>query len=116
MSVQPAWPSNGAMPQAPEARLVASRDAIQRQLQAGAASTPLLDRLAREHPWALLAGAAIAGAMVVAARPWLRVPRPPVLASMIAQVAWQALAVWLSDRQPLRPTEGRTSAAAAPPR
>lgn len=79
-------------------RLVASRSAIRAQLQARAAEPPLLDRVAREHPWALVGGAALGGALIVALRPWRWLPRPPVLASLLSQLAWQALAARRAGR------------------
>lgn len=74
------------------ARLAASRAAIRQQLQAHAAEPPPFDRVAQEHPFALLAGAALGGAALVALRPWRWLPRPPALAALLSQLAWQALA------------------------
>lgn len=86
-----------------QARVAASRAAIQRQVQAQAMAPPALARLAREHPWALVGAAAMAGAGLVVMRPWHWLPRPSVLGSLVAQLAWQALATRLTARAPAPP-------------
>lgn len=107
MSLRNARPDAGACAEAPTARLAASRAAIGQQLRVQAAAPARVDRLAREHPWLWLAGAALAGAGVVALRPWRWLPRPPVLAPMLAQMAWQALAARQARRDHARAAAGR---------
>jgi hypothetical protein len=50
--------------------------------------------LARDHPWALVGGAAAAGALL-AARPWRKVLRPLLVAGMVSPVVtrWAAHAL-----------------------
>ena len=57
----------------------------------GDAAQALLRPLARQHPWALMGVAAIAGAAVVAGRPWRWLLRPALLASLFSQLALGAL-------------------------
>lgn len=115
-------PPNGAYPPAahpaPEARLAASRAAILHDLTTRPATPPLLAGAAHTHPWALLGGAALAGALIVAARPWRWLPHLLVLAPLLSPLARQALAVHRAQAaQRLRsssaassPGDGRTRA------
>ena len=66
-------------------------------LRAGAqqGGEALLRPLARQHPWALVGGAALAGALLVGGRPWRSLLRPSLLASLGAQWALQA---WVESR------------------
>lgn len=103
-------PLNGAT--SPQARLTASRAAIVADLRPAPATTPaLLVQTTREHPWVLLGTAALAGALVVALRPWRWLPRRPVLLSLVSQLAWQALAA----RQARQAAQARGVSPPAPP-
>ena len=57
----------------------------------GDAAQALLRPLAREHPWALVGVAAVAGAALVAGRPWRWLLRPALLGSLFSQLAVHAL-------------------------
>lgn len=110
-------PPNGALPHAahptprpPQARLAASRAAILHDLTARPATPPLLAAAASTHPWALLGGAALAGALVVAARPWRWLPHLLVLAPLLSPLARQALAAHRAQAQrQLSPPSGSPS-------
>lgn len=95
-------------------RLAASRMAIREALQPPSATPPTLQRLARDHPWAMLGSAALAGAVVVAMRPWRWLPRPAGLVTLAAQLGWQALAASRSARR--QPPGGGRTWDARPPR
>jgi hypothetical protein len=94
-------------------------------LRAGAqqGGDALLRPLARQHPWALLGGAALAGALLVGGRPWRSLLRPSLLASLGVQWALQAwVESWLaapaaSDRStaPSPALSSAPSASAQPP-
>ncbi len=60
-------------------------------LLAGEAIQVLLQPVARRHPYALVAGAATAGALVVLARPWRWVSTTTLLASLWPQVISEAM-------------------------
>jgi hypothetical protein len=55
--------------------------------------------IARDHPWALVGGAALAGALLIGGRPWRSLLRPSLLASLGARWALQA---WVDSRMPQR--------------
>jgi hypothetical protein len=57
----------------------------------------LLRPVARDHPWALVGGAALAGALLIGGRPWRSLLRPSLLASLGAR--W-ALNAWVASRMP----------------
>lgn len=85
-------------------RLSASRRSIQRGL---ATEHPgpvarVVAPLASEHPWALVAASAAAGALVAAARPWRWLPPPAMLASLLSQLALNSL-----QQRPHRPPNDR---------
>ncbi len=74
-------------------RLAASRREIERGLTVEHPG-PILQvvgPVAREHPWALAAASAAAGALLVGLRPWRWLPPPAVLTSLLSQVALNAL-------------------------
>lgn len=82
----------------PEQRLAASRAAMVRTL----APVPRREEVltgwapaARQHPWALVSAAAVAGAALVALRPWRWLPSAPVLIALGAQLAWRT---WRTPR------------------
>jgi hypothetical protein len=87
-------PAAGVAPEASASeRLAASRREIERGL-ATERPGPVLQvvaPIAHEHPWALVAATAAAGALVVAARPWRWLPPPAVMASLLSQLALNAL-------------------------
>jgi hypothetical protein len=64
--------------------------------------------IARDHPWALVGGAALAGALLIGGRPWRSLLRPSLLASLGARWAMNA---WLESRMPqhTRPHTSHTS-------
>lgn len=111
----PAHPHDGAH------RLARSRDDIARWLddagEHGSAKAPtvpelaaraLLASAARRHPWALVGGAAAAGAALAAARPWRWWLRPAMLAAVAAPVVSDLAARWL--QQAMRPARRRADA------
>jgi hypothetical protein len=51
---------------------------------------------ARQHPWALVSAAAVAGAAIVALRPWRWLPSAPVLIALASQLAWRS---WRTPRR-----------------
>ncbi|MBT9490320.1 MAG: hypothetical protein IV093_22675 [Rubrivivax sp.] len=77
----------------PQDRLAASRAAMARTL---APPTPRDTSLADgapqalQHPWAMVGAAAVAGAAVVALRPWRWLPSTPVLVALVARAAWRS--------------------------
>jgi hypothetical protein len=101
-------PAQGAEHRSAWARAVGNYD-LDHPLRSGAA---LVGTLARDHledrlaaqaskrPWTLVAGAALAGALIVVVRPWRWAPRPAVLASLLSQFALQALARRLTGAEP----------------
>lgn len=86
----PRGPGAPPSPSASVARLLASRAALQQALQRRLATPRLLERLAHDHPGALLGTAALLGAGAVALRPWRWLPRAAVLAPLAARWAWWA--------------------------
>lgn len=60
-----------------------------------AATRAGLEPLARNHPWAMVGAAAVAGMLLVSSNPWRVLLRPALLASVGSQIALQ----WLGQRQ-----------------
>lgn len=83
----------------PQDRLAASRAAMARSLTPTGRETPRLDLApaAVQHPWALVGAAALAGASLVALRPWRWLPSTPVLVALVARAAWRS---WNRPRRP----------------
>ena len=77
----------------PQDRLAASRAAMVRTLAPAATrDTALADvaSVALQHPWTLVGSAALAGAALVAVRPWRWLPSTPVLVALVARAAWRS--------------------------
>jgi ElaB/YqjD/DUF883 family membrane-anchored ribosome-binding protein len=121
MNPQDESPAHGkgtAAPADAESRLETSRAILRQRLaqekeknafgplgDAVRVAAPLARKLVREHPYASLAGAALAGALLIRGKPW-RALGGSVLAGVLAR---QALALSLSSGGQLL---GRLSAAA----
>lgn len=76
----------------PQDRLAASRAAMAVTLAPTPRDTKLmaLAPTALQHPWALVGTAALAGAAVVALRPWRWLPSTPVVVALVARAAWRS--------------------------
>ena len=76
----------------PQERLAASRAAMAGTLAGTPSDTKLMDLAptAQHHPWALVGTAALAGAAVVALRPWRWLPSTPVVVALVARAAWRS--------------------------
>jgi CHASE2 domain-containing sensor protein len=85
--MMPASPDDAA-----HVRLAASRAAIARSLAPAAdgGALGLLAPTVQRHPWALVGAAALAGALLISARPWRWLPRGPMLLGLVSQFAWRA--------------------------
>ncbi len=59
---------------------------------AGDTAIALLRPLAVRHPWALVGGAALAGAALAAAQPWRGLMQPALLGSVLTRLALRAIA------------------------
>ena len=81
----------------------------------GALAYDRVAAVAQRRPWVLVGGAALAGACLVAARPWRLVLRPTLLVSVLSQVALRSWAQGLQRRSPEGDAgrEGATAPAAA---
>ena len=77
----------------PQDRLAASRAAMVRTLAPAAPRDRALADwapAALQNPWTLLGTAALAGAALVALRPWRWLPSTPVLVALVARAAWRS--------------------------
>jgi hypothetical protein len=76
----------------------------------GVVAQAALKPLARRHPWALVLGAFVGGALLARSRPWRWALRPALLAGLLPQ-----LLVTAATRLPLDSWLGMLSAMTAPP-
>ena len=84
----------------PDAKLAASRAQLRQALRQGESAHPLqkalntaavtaelvLQPIAQAHPYRLVMGAALAGALLVKTRTWRWLPAPAVLAGLVPQL------------------------------
>ena len=108
-ATEPGAPADGRDIARAAERLAASRREIERglALEHPGPVMQVVGPLAREHPWALAAASAAAGALVVALRPWRWLPPPAVLTSLLSQVALNALQQRPRDARRGEPGPGR---------
>jgi hypothetical protein len=60
-------------------------------LLAAQAATVLVQPIARRHPYALVLGAAVAGGLLMLARPWRWISTPALLAGLLPQIMAEAM-------------------------
>lgn len=95
----------------PDEKLAASRVQLRQALSQGESAYPLqkvlntaaitadlvLQPIARAHPYRLVIGAALAGALLVRTRPWRWLPVPALLAALVPQLV-NAVSDQLKDK------------------